>query len=132
MVSLPAAPSGVNPQSPRCRPTRPRFIFSLADAFPAPTSGGRLMNFSTRLRRSHACRRLFGALALGGALAGGMCAPPSVHGAPTYSLEDCLDLAARQNPDVIIAGKRVDAAHALVIQARSGVFPALTSTAYYQ
>ncbi len=49
-----------------------------------------------------------------------------------FTLPDCLDLAARQNPDVLAAAKRVEAAKAAVVSARSGVFPALTSSGYYQ
>jgi outer membrane protein len=53
-------------------------------------------------------------------------------GQPIYSLEDCLALAARQNPDVLAEAKRVDAAKGTLTQARAGVFPSLTSSAYYQ
>jgi outer membrane protein len=51
---------------------------------------------------------------------------------PIYTLEDCLEIAARQNPDVLAAAKRVDAAKAAITQARAGVIPALTSTGYYE
>ena len=87
------------------------------------------MNPSTRPRRSVAARRLFAA---GWCALAGVCSPALARAVPVYSLAECLDLAAQQNPDVISAGKRVDAAHAVVIQARAGVLPALTSTGYYQ
>ncbi len=61
----------------------------------------------------------------------------STHGAPTaatpiYTLPDCVDLAAKQNPDVLAAAKRVDAARATIITARGAIYPSLTSTGYYQ
>ena len=64
--------------------------------------------------------------------AGTLLARLSVHAAPVYTLEHCLDLTAKQNPDVVSASKRVDAAHAVWIQARAGVLPLLTSSGYYQ
>jgi outer membrane protein len=51
---------------------------------------------------------------------------------PVYGLDDCLAIAARQNPDVLAEAKRVDAAKGSLTQARAGVFPSLTSNAYYQ
>ena len=36
---------------------------------------------------------------------------------PVYSLADCLEMAARQNPEVLAAGKQVDAARGVVTQA---------------
>ena len=65
-------------------------------------------------------------------MAGALLASVSGHATPAYSLTECLELAARQNPDVLSANKRVDAAHAVWIQARAGVLPLLTSTGYYQ
>lgn len=53
-------------------------------------------------------------------------------GAPTYSLNDCLRLALAQNPDVLAADKRLKAAQAGVIAARGAVYPALTSSGFYQ
>ena len=81
------------------------------------------MNFYNRLIRS-----VLPALLLLGAL---LAAVPG-HAVPAYTLSECLDIAARQNPDVLTASKRVDAAHAVWIQARAGVLPLLTSAGYYQ
>ncbi len=53
-------------------------------------------------------------------------------GAPVYSLEDCLALVRKQNPDVLAAAKRVDATKAAIMTAKSGVYPSLTTTGYYQ
>lgn len=52
--------------------------------------------------------------------------------APVYTLAQCLDLAARQNPEVLIAAKQVDAARALVTQAKGPKYPALVASGYYQ
>ena len=41
-------------------------------------------------------------------------------GQPIYSLDDCLAIAARQNPDVLAEAKRVDAAKGTLTQARAG------------
>ena len=49
-----------------------------------------------------------------------------------YTLDDCLALVRRQNPDVLAEGKRVDAARAAIITAKAGVYPAVTSTGYLQ
>ena len=89
------------------------------------------MNLSTRPRRAAGSRFLLSAAAGWCLLAGGP-APTPVRAVQAFSLAECLDLAARQNPDVVSANKRVDAAHAVVIQARAGVLPAVTSTGYYQ
>ena len=51
---------------------------------------------------------------------------------PVYNLDDCLAIAARQNPDVLAEAKKVDAAKAAITQARSGVFPSVTSNAYFE
>ena len=51
---------------------------------------------------------------------------------PVYSLSECLELAAKQNPDVLAADKRVAAARAAITTAKGAIYPALTSTGYYQ
>ncbi len=51
---------------------------------------------------------------------------------PTYTLTDCITLAIRQNPDVLIAAKRVEGARAAVTQAKAGIFPTVQSSGYYQ
>ena len=122
---------GVNPKS-TVRRDMTAHIFSLADARYAPKSEGSLMTQPTRSRCS-ALRRLPCALAVvGSLLAGGLVLAPSASGMPTYSLAECVDLAARQNPDVVTAHRRVDAAHAAVIAAKAGIFPQLSASGYYQ
>ena len=59
-------------------------------------------------------------------------AGPAAGGRRIYGLEDCLALVPTQNPDVLAAGKQVDAAKALVTQARAGIFPTLSAQGYYQ
>ncbi len=48
--------------------------------------------------------------------------------AQTFSLEDALELARKQNPDIIVAQKQLEAAKGGVIEARSGYLPAVVST----
>jgi outer membrane protein len=51
---------------------------------------------------------------------------------PRYTLWQCLDLALRQNPDVLIARKRIEEAAGGIIEARAGFLPSLTSFANYE
>ena len=51
---------------------------------------------------------------------------------PVYALEDCIALARKQNPDVLVAAKRVDAARGVVTSAKAGVYPAVSTSGYYQ
>ena len=60
------------------------------------------------------------------------CRAESPAKVPTYTLEDCLALARKQNPDVLVAAKRVDAARANITTARSQVYPQVTTNGYYQ
>ncbi len=60
----------------------------------------------------------------------GRAAPPQA--VPVYTLEDCLALARKQNPDVLAAAKRVDSARANITIAKAPVYPQLTTTGYYQ
>ncbi len=53
-------------------------------------------------------------------------------GAAVYTLDDCLRLAAAQNPEVLVAAKRIDGAKGLVTQARAGIFPTLAANGFYQ
>ncbi len=107
-------------------------IFSLADARRALRNGAVSMNPILRVRRFHSLRSLCVTAAGWRVLAGVLTLCSSARAVPAYSLAECLDLAARQNPDVIAANRRVDAAHAVVIQAKAGIFPQLTSVGYYQ
>lgn len=78
---------------------------------------------------------LFLALAMAALTAcAGEATPDSpVHSSrPIYTLNDCVTLAIRQNPDVLIAAKRVDGARAAVTQAKAGIFPTVQSSGYYQ
>jgi len=49
-----------------------------------------------------------------------------------YTLPECIDLALRQNPDVLVAQKRLEEAAGAIIEARAGYLPSLTSYANYQ
>ena len=51
---------------------------------------------------------------------------------PTYTLAECMELTARQSPDVLTAAKRVEAARATIIVAKGALYPALTTNGYYQ
>ena len=52
--------------------------------------------------------------------------------APQYTLSECVDRALKQNADVLIAKKRLEEAAGLIIQARAGYLPSLTSYANYK
>jgi outer membrane protein TolC len=49
---------------------------------------------------------------------------------PTYTVEQGVALAAEQNPEIIIARKKVEAARGGLIGARSGYLPSLLSTGF--
>ena len=51
---------------------------------------------------------------------------------PVYTLPDCLELTAKQNPDVLAAAKRAEAARATITTAKGALYPELTTTGYYQ
>lgn len=89
------------------------------------------MNFPTRPWRPATPRTLRTVCAVWGLLAG-LVGAARAESLPVYPLEDCLAISARQNPEVRAAAKRVETAHATVIQARAGIFPSLTTTGYYQ
>lgn len=50
----------------------------------------------------------------------------------TYSLEQAVALAQRQNPDIMIARKKLEAARGGVIEARSGYLPSVVTTGIYR
>src|SRR5213596_1232473 len=50
---------------------------------------------------------------------------------PSYDVEQAVALAQTQNPDIVIARKKVLAARGGLIEARSGFLPSLTSTGLY-
>jgi outer membrane protein TolC len=49
-----------------------------------------------------------------------------------YTLPQCVDLALRQNPDVLVAQKRLEEAAGAIIEARAGFLPSLTTSANYE
>ncbi len=122
---------GVNRQS-TVRRDMTAHTFSLAEARHALKSGAVPMNPPARIQHFPSLRFRCAAAAGWCLLAGVLALSPTARAVPAYSLAECLDLAARQNPDVIAANRRVDAAHAVVIQAKAGIFPQLSSTGYYQ
>ena len=77
-----------------------------------------------------ACRwlRLAAAAFLG--CAGGLLGAANVP--PMYTLADCLDLAVKHNPDILIAAKRVEAARAGVLAAKGQLYPSVSSNGIYQ
>ena len=52
--------------------------------------------------------------------------------APTYTVEDAVALAKKQNAEILIAAKQVEAARGGVIEARSGFLPSVVSTGLLQ
>ncbi|MDE1170390.1 MAG: TolC family protein [Verrucomicrobium sp.] len=57
---------------------------------------------------------------------------PSLSSRPVYTLRDCLDLALRQNPDLLIAKKGIEGAAGGVIEARAAFLPQLSTSGLYQ
>ena len=51
---------------------------------------------------------------------------------PTYSLEQAVALAQKQNPDIDVARKKLEAARGGVIEARSGYLPSVVSSGIYR
>ena len=47
---------------------------------------------------------------------------------PTYTVEKAVALARKQNPEIAVAAKQIEAAHGGVVEARSGVLPSVIST----
>jgi outer membrane protein TolC len=52
----------------------------------------------------------------------------ALAGTPTYDLDQAVALADAQNPEIVIARKKVQAAKGGVIEARSGYLPSVVST----
>ncbi len=50
---------------------------------------------------------------------------------PAYTVEEAVAVAQDRNPEILIAGKKVAAAHGGFIEARSGFLPSLTSSGLY-
>jgi len=51
--------------------------------------------------------------------------------APAYTIEQAVAVAQERNPEILIARKKVLAAHGSFIEARSGFLPSLTSSGLY-
>ena len=49
-----------------------------------------------------------------------------------YTESDCVGIAVRQNPDVLASLKRVDASAGTVTASKGPLYPALTTTGFYQ
>src|SRR5438046_10555053 len=52
----------------------------------------------------------------------------SIHAMPVYSIEQAVAVAQEHNPEILIARKKVLAAHGSFIEARSGYLPWLSSS----
>jgi outer membrane protein TolC len=50
------------------------------------------------------------------------------HAAPAYTVEDAVALAKKQNTEILIAAKQMEAARGGVIEARSGFLPSVVSS----
>ena len=50
------------------------------------------------------------------------------HAAPTYTVEEIVAVAKKQNAEIAIAAKQVEAARGGVVEARSGSLPSVVST----
>ena len=55
---------------------------------------------------------------------------PAWAGTPTYGIEDGVTLADGQNPEIVIARKKVEAARGGLIEARSGYLPSVISSGF--
>jgi outer membrane protein TolC len=54
---------------------------------------------------------------------------PAVGGAgPAYTVEQAVALARKQNPEIAVAAKQIEAARGGVVEARSGALPSVVST----
>ncbi len=59
-------------------------------------------------------------------------AAPLIFNRPIYTLKDCLDIALRQNSDLLQAKKKIEAAAGSIVQARAYFFPQLNYGGSYQ
>jgi outer membrane protein TolC len=57
--------------------------------------------------------------------------PRAVEAIPVYSIDQAVVVAQEHNPDILIARKKVQAAHGGWIEARSGYLPSLSSSGLY-
>lgn len=54
------------------------------------------------------------------------------HAAPTYTVEEAVALAKKQNAEIAVAAKQIEAARGGVIEARAGSLPSVVSTGLLQ
>src|SRR3954464_1312665 len=52
----------------------------------------------------------------------------NAHAQKSFSLAEAVALAKKQNPEIVIARKQVEAARGGVVEARSGFLPSVVST----
>src|SRR6059058_6491785 len=64
-------------------------------------------------------------------IAAALPASPRALGLPAYTIEQAVAVAQEHNPEILIARKKVVAAHGGFIEARSGFLPSLTSNGLY-
>jgi outer membrane protein len=57
---------------------------------------------------------------------------PAMAAAPSYTIEQAVEVARAQNPDVAIAQKKVEAARGGLLEARAGYLPAVVSSGIYR
>ena len=57
--------------------------------------------------------------------------PKALFGRPAYNIDQAVAVAQEHNPDILIARKKVVAAHGSFIEARSGYLPSLSSSGLY-
>ena len=56
-----------------------------------------------------------------------LCAP-SVQATPNYSVEEAVAVARKQNPEIAMARKQIEAAHGASVEARAGFLPSVLSS----
>ena len=56
----------------------------------------------------------------------------SLPSLPSYTLQQCLDRALEDNPDILVARKHLEEAAGAIVVARAGYLPALTANAAYE
>ncbi|MEY2545676.1 MAG: outer membrane protein [Verrucomicrobiota bacterium] len=62
----------------------------------------------------------------------GIISQPASAAAATYDVDQAVAVAIEQNPEIVIARKKVEAAHGGVIEARSGFLPSVVSTGLFR
>ena len=57
--------------------------------------------------------------------------PPAPASSPRLTLADCINRALSQNPDVLVAKKKLEEAAGGIVEARAGYLPSLTTSGNY-